>query len=71
VLAAAQELGVAPEQCVLVGDIAADLEAARAAGARSVLVPTQATRAEEVWRAEEVAADLAAAADRVVLGDSP
>jgi histidinol-phosphate phosphatase family protein len=64
---AARRLGVPPEDCVVIGDIGADVEAARAAGARSVLVPTPATRPEEVAGAPVVATDLAAAVD-VVLG---
>ncbi len=42
----------------VVGDIGADVEAARGAGARSVLVPTPQTRAAEVRDAPCVAADL-------------
>jgi histidinol-phosphate phosphatase family protein len=61
VVRAAQRLGVRPADCVVIGDIGADVGAARAAGARAVLVPTAATRAEEVAAAPEVAADLAAA----------
>jgi HAD superfamily hydrolase (TIGR01662 family) len=60
---AAAELAVAPERCVLIGDIGADLEAARAAGARGILVPTPATRAEEVAAAHELAPDLGAVVD--------
>ena len=67
VLAAAAALGVAPEHCTVVGDIGADVGAARAAGARAVLVPTDATRAEEVEQARAagvpVVADLASAVD--------
>jgi HAD superfamily hydrolase (TIGR01662 family) len=63
---AATHAGVAPEECVVLGDIGSDMDAARAAGARGVLVPTQATREEEIWAAEELAADLMAAADRVL-----
>ena len=40
VSAAADALGVAPHEVVVVGDIGADVGAARAAGARGVLVPT-------------------------------
>ena len=40
-----------------------DVEAARAAGARGILVPTPRTRREEVATAPEVASDLAAAVD--------
>ncbi|MBW3547969.1 MAG: HAD family hydrolase, partial [Actinobacteria bacterium] len=58
VLAAAARLGVRPERCALVGDIGADVEAALAAGARPVLVPTPVTRPEEVAAAPEVATDL-------------
>ncbi|WP_153398793.1 HAD-IIIA family hydrolase [Ornithinicoccus halotolerans] len=66
VLAAAEELGVRPHECVVVGDIGADVDAARAAGAWSVLVPTGVTRTEEVVAAELVAPDLVAAADVVL-----
>jgi phosphoglycolate phosphatase-like HAD superfamily hydrolase len=51
---------------VVIGDIGADVEAARAAGARAVLVPTGVTRAEEVAAAPEVAADLLAAVELVL-----
>jgi histidinol-phosphate phosphatase family protein len=68
VLAAADALGVRPADCVLIGDTGADVEAAHAAGARAVLVPNAVTRAEEIARAPEVAADLPAAVARL-LGD--
>jgi histidinol-phosphate phosphatase family protein len=66
VLRAAELLGVAPERCALVGDIGADVEAAQAAGARGVLVPTPITRPEEVARADETAASLPEAVDRLI-----
>ncbi|KQS97474.1 HAD-IIIA family hydrolase [Cellulomonas sp. Leaf395] len=66
VLRAAYELGVAPWECAVVGDIGADVDAALAAGARAVLVPTEATRPEEVRAAELVAADLREAISLVV-----
>ncbi|MFD8545463.1 D-glycero-alpha-D-manno-heptose-1,7-bisphosphate 7-phosphatase [Streptomyces sp. NPDC059649] len=58
VLAACHRLGVAPKDTVVVGDIAADMGAARAAGARGVLVPTPVTRREEIAAAPCRAADL-------------
>jgi histidinol-phosphate phosphatase family protein len=61
--AAAGALGVDPGDCVVIGDIGADVEAARAAGARAVLVPTPVTRPEEVAAAPEVAEDLLSAVD--------
>jgi histidinol-phosphate phosphatase family protein len=64
--AAAGALGVDPADCVVIGDIGADVEAALAAGARGVLVPTPVTRAEEVSAAPEVAADLLAAVELVL-----
>jgi histidinol-phosphate phosphatase family protein len=67
--AAAGALGVDARDCVVIGDIGADVEAARAAGARGVLVPTAVTRAEEVAAAPEVAADLVSAVE-LVLGSS-
>jgi histidinol-phosphate phosphatase family protein len=66
VRAAARHLGVRPEECVVIGDIGADVEAATAAGARSVLVPTAATVAQEVADAPVVATDLGGAADLVL-----
>lgn len=61
VVAGARALGVPVDRVALVGDIGADVEAARAAGARSVLVPTPVTRPEEVAAAPVVAPDLAGA----------
>jgi histidinol-phosphate phosphatase family protein len=61
--AAAGALGVDPSDCVVVGDIGSDMEAARAAGARGVLVPTGRTRREEVEAAPVVAPDLIAAVE--------
>jgi D-glycero-D-manno-heptose 1,7-bisphosphate phosphatase len=58
VIEAARRLGVAPRDCVVIGDIAADVLAARAAGARGVLVPNAATRPEEVETAPRTAPDL-------------
>jgi histidinol-phosphate phosphatase family protein len=67
--AAAGALGVEPADCVVIGDVGSDMEAARAAGARAVLVPTAVTRAEELAAAPAVAADLVAAVE-LVLGPS-
>jgi histidinol-phosphate phosphatase family protein len=69
VVQAARELGAEPTRSVVIGDIGADVEAARAAGARAILVPSPATRAEEVRAAPEVAPTLTAAVDRL-LGES-
>ena len=67
ILQAAQAVGVPPERCAMIGDIGADVEAARAAGARGILVPTPTTRREEVEAAEEVAPDLAVALDLLLV----
>ncbi len=64
----ASRLGVRPEDCVVIGDIGRDVEAARAAGARGILVPTPVTLPEEVAAAPEAASDLAAAVDLVLGG---
>ena len=61
-------LDVTPERCVLVGDIGSDVEAAQAAGARGILVPTPTTRGEEVETAEQVAPTLSAAVDAILAG---
>jgi len=66
IVRAAAALGVDPGRCVVIGDIGADVEAARAAGARAILVPTPVTRPEEIAAADEVAPDLAGAVDRVL-----
>jgi histidinol-phosphate phosphatase family protein len=69
VLRAAERLGVDPRRCALIGDIGADVDAARAAGARAVLVPTARTLPEEVAAAPETAADLPSAVD-LLLGEA-
>jgi beta-phosphoglucomutase-like phosphatase (HAD superfamily) len=71
VLRAAARLGVDPRACAVIGDIGADVEAARAAGARGVLVPTARTRPAEVAGAAEVAPDLAAAIELLLDGRMP
>jgi histidinol-phosphate phosphatase family protein len=68
VLAACAELGVAPARCVVIGDVAADIEAATAAGAVGILVPTPVTRRQEVAAAARRAEDLATAVDDVLSG---
>ncbi|MDP8931914.1 MAG: HAD family hydrolase [Actinomycetota bacterium] len=68
VLKAAADLGIEPARCAVVGDIGSDVAAAQLAGARGILVPTPATRPEEVVAAPEVASDLPAAVDRLLDG---
>jgi HAD superfamily hydrolase (TIGR01662 family) len=68
VLAAAHRLGVPPGTCAVVGDIAADMLAARAAGARGVLVPNASTRPEETAREAAVAPDVLTAVRRLLGG---
>ena len=63
---AARRIGVEPRECALVGDIGADVEAATAAGARAILVPTPVTRPDEVAAAPEVARDLREAVDHLL-----
>jgi histidinol-phosphate phosphatase family protein len=71
IVRAARRLGVDPGDCVVVGDIGADVEAAHAAGARGILVPTPRTRHQEIAAAPERAADLGAAVDRLIGADAP
>ena len=68
VLAACDELGVDPARCVVIGDTAADVESATAAGAAGILVPTPVTRRQEVAAAAHRADDLAQAVDDVLAG---
>lgn len=66
--AAAKRLGVLPKHCVVVGDVGSDIEAARAAGARAILVPTPDTRQEEIEAAPVVARSVLDAVQRVIAG---
>jgi len=66
ILKACLRLGIAPADAAYIGDIGSDVEAAKAAGARGVLVPTPATRAEEVDAAPEVVAHLGAAVETLL-----
>ncbi|SFE05193.1 HAD-IIIA family hydrolase [Blastococcus tunisiensis] len=68
VKAACAELDVDPARCVVIGDIGADVEAAAAAGAAGILVPTPVTRKAEVDAAAHVAGSLTAAVDDVLDG---
>jgi D-glycero-D-manno-heptose 1,7-bisphosphate phosphatase len=67
-LLAAAALGVRTEHCVVVGDIGSDITAARAAGARGILIPTPVTRAEEILAAPAVASHLDEAVDAILAG---
>jgi HAD superfamily hydrolase (TIGR01662 family) len=68
VKAACAELDVDPVRCVVIGDIAADVEAAAAAGAIGIMVPTPVTRRSEVAVAPHVAETLTGAVDDVLAG---
>jgi HAD superfamily hydrolase (TIGR01662 family) len=68
VKAACQEVDVPPGRCVVIGDIGSDVEAAEAAGARGILVPTPETRPEEVANSAVVAPDLATAVEALLRG---
>lgn len=68
ILGACSTLGISPEEVAFVGDIGADMEAAAAAGARAVLVPTQVTRQEEIEAAGFVAEDLGQAVELILSG---
>ncbi len=68
VKAACADLDVDPARCVVIGDIGADVDAAAAAGASAILVPTPVTRREEVAAAERRADTLTRAVDDVLAG---
>lgn len=68
VLRAAHELGLEPHQCLVVGDTGSDVAAARAAGARPVLVPTAVTRRRELG-GTRTAPDIATAVEDLLAGD--
>lgn len=65
---ACAELEVEPARCVVIGDIGSDVEAAAAAGAAGILVPTPVTRRSEVEDAPRRATTLADAVDDVLAG---
>jgi len=67
-LEAAARLGVEARGCVVIGDIGADVDAATAAGAVGILVPTPVTRKSEVAAAPRAVKTLAAAVDDVLAG---
>lgn len=60
---AAAALGVSVRSCVVIGDTGADVQAANAAGATGILVPTARTLPDEVTAARHVVGDLAAAVE--------
>lgn len=68
ILAAAARLGAEPAEVVVVGDIAADVQAARAAGAHAVLVPNAATTMTELTAPTRVASTLTEAARLITSG---
>ncbi|WP_235003362.1 HAD-IIIA family hydrolase [Blastococcus haudaquaticus] len=68
VKAACAELDVDPARCVVIGDIGADVEAATAAGAVGMLVPTSVTRDEELAASDWVLASVTEAVDVVLDG---
>src|SRR4051812_14409396 len=65
---ACAELGVDPARCVVIGDIGADVDAAAAAGALGILVPTPVTRKSEVAAAAHSVKTLAAGIENVLAG---
>jgi histidinol-phosphate phosphatase family protein len=65
---AAAQLGVPVDRCVVIGDTAADVTAAAAAGARGILVPTARTLRQEIRSAPEVAPNITAAVERSLSG---
>jgi histidinol-phosphate phosphatase family protein len=67
VLAAAEALAVPPRRCVMIGDTGGDVQAALAAGARAVLVPTARTLPAEVDHARSHAHVAATLNDAVSL----
>lgn len=68
ILAAADALSLPPADLAVIGDIGSDVAAATAAGARAVLVPTSATRPEEIAAAAVVAHDLEDAVELLLGG---
>ncbi len=70
ILWAAGRVCTGPADCVVIGDIGADLEAAERAGAHGILVPNDRTRPQETAAAAHVAPDLLTAV-RALLDGPP
>ncbi len=68
VLWAAGRVCTDPADCVVIGDIGADTEAAERAGAHGILVPNAQTRPQETATANHVAPDLLTAVRAVLAG---
>ncbi len=68
ILWAAGRVCAGPADCVVIGDIGADMEAAERAGAHGILVPNDRTRPEETRTAAHVAPDLLTAVRAVLAG---
>ncbi|HBF85040.1 MULTISPECIES: D-glycero-alpha-D-manno-heptose-1,7-bisphosphate 7-phosphatase [Streptomyces] len=66
VVDAAVRLGLRPEDCAVIGDIRADVLAARAAGAEGILVPNAATLPEETEAEPGRAPDILTAVRRLM-----
>ncbi|WP_230687046.1 HAD-IIIA family hydrolase [Catellatospora vulcania] len=66
ITAAARDLGISPHRCVMVGDLGTDLQAAAAAGATGLLVPTGQTCVAEAAAAPYRAPSLLAAAEWIL-----
>ncbi len=63
---AAKHFGVSTGECAVIGDVGSDMEAAKSAGARAILVPTDVTLPQEIHDAPALAATLVEAARRIV-----
>lgn len=68
VFQAAEQLGVRADRCIVIGDIGADMGSALAAGAGGILVPTPATRPDEIAAAPMCAATIGDAVDMILTG---
>lgn len=66
IIRACRAIHARPERTYFIGDIGADVDAALAAGAIPILVPTPQTRPEEVERAPRTATDLTSALEMVL-----
>lgn len=66
ILDAAQHLGIDPSRVAMIGDIGADVDAALAAGAQAVLVPTLETLPEEITAAPRTARTLREAVEQLL-----
>ena len=66
IVSAAKALGIRPDECVVIGDSLVDIEAARAGGARSILVPDSGKSTQGMMQDSPIAQNLVQAVSLIL-----